>query len=263
MPESLFRQTALMIQQGVLGLETIYGLLGPSDEDIRKVAEKEATEAKEFVRKMNIVSTNQDASGKKEEEGNGDLEDQQNSVLGLNQKFGLLKALLDVGAWNHAENVIARLPTYSAVAQPQIAMSLANLLHITMAPVHEKYCKLGSRTPSRHYEPLTTEGAPAQARTFEEFRDIVVPMLLTLGPYAYHDAVLLYKVLRICKSSLNIPNDETSKDRDKVVHTENSEAYGQTSSPLYYEVLTIMDEVMLPAMSLMESPNCCLAEEIW
>ena len=31
---------------------------------------------------------------------------------------------------------------------------------------------------------------------------------------------------------------------------------------LYYDALTLMDEVLLPALSLSEC-NCCLAEEIW
>ena len=31
---------------------------------------------------------------------------------------------------------------------------------------------------------------------------------------------------------------------------------------LYYDALTLMDEVLLPALSLAEC-NCCLAEEIW
>ena len=31
---------------------------------------------------------------------------------------------------------------------------------------------------------------------------------------------------------------------------------------LYYDALTLMDEVLLPSLSLSES-NCCLAEEIW
>ena len=55
-PESLYRQTALMIQHGVLDLDSIYGLLGPDDEDIFAAADAELSDAREFVRKMNIVS---------------------------------------------------------------------------------------------------------------------------------------------------------------------------------------------------------------
>ncbi len=46
-----------MIQHGILELDAIYKMLGPSDEVIQAEAEKTMSEAKEFVRKMNIVST--------------------------------------------------------------------------------------------------------------------------------------------------------------------------------------------------------------
>ena len=56
-PESLYLQTGLMIQHGILDLEAIYDMLGPEDSLIQENAEKEIVDAREFVRKMNIVST--------------------------------------------------------------------------------------------------------------------------------------------------------------------------------------------------------------
>ena len=67
----------------------------------------------------------------------------------------------------------------------------------------------------------------------------------------------IFKVLRILKASLKIPTDEPGKEREKI-----AEPVDPNVSCLYYDVLSIMDEVMLPAVSLMESPNCCLAEEV-
>ena len=93
-------------------------LLGPSDEEIIKDSEKEFNEAKDFVKKMTVVSTTQD-SKKDDENGDGILENHE-SLVATNQKFGLLKALLEVGAWSHAEKVISRLPIYYAVAKPSI-----------------------------------------------------------------------------------------------------------------------------------------------
>ena len=46
-----------MIQHGILDLEAIYEMLGPEDSLIHNEAEKGMAEAKEFIRKMNIVST--------------------------------------------------------------------------------------------------------------------------------------------------------------------------------------------------------------
>ena len=44
-----------MIQHSILDLDSIYGLLGPDDEAIFGDADTEMSDAKEFVRKMNIV----------------------------------------------------------------------------------------------------------------------------------------------------------------------------------------------------------------
>lgn len=50
-------------------------------------------------------------------------------------------------------------------------------------------------------------------------------------------------------------NDEHGKEKEKISKT-------SRESCLYYDILTMMDEVFLPALSLSEG-NCCLAEEIW
>ena len=48
------------------------------------------------------------------------------------QKFGLLEALLRVGAWSEAESLMARMPPYYAVSQPKIAEALAELGHYSV-----------------------------------------------------------------------------------------------------------------------------------
>ena len=60
-------------------------------------------------------------------------------------------------------------------------------------------------------------------------------------------------MIRIIKASLGI----AAKD-------ERGPAAGADPArhELYYDALTLMDEVLLPALSLSEC-NCCLAEEIW
>lgn len=38
--------------------------------------------------------------------------------------------------------------------------------------------------------------------TLEEFRDVVLPMLITLGPGLHRDPVLMFKVIRIVRKAL-------------------------------------------------------------
>lgn len=40
------------------------------------------------------------------------------------------------------------------------------------------------------------------ALTLEEFHDVVLPMLITLGPGLYRDPVLMFKVIRIVREAL-------------------------------------------------------------
>ena len=50
--------TALLIQHQVLEFPVTYGMLEPSDAAIKADSDKELGDAKEFVRRLNVVSTN-------------------------------------------------------------------------------------------------------------------------------------------------------------------------------------------------------------
>ena len=81
------------------------------------MADKEMRDAKDFVRKLNVVST----QGKNDDE---DKEKDDRDKHENNQKFGLLEALIKVGDWNHAEKILCQLPTYYATAQPGVSKQL-------------------------------------------------------------------------------------------------------------------------------------------
>ena len=249
-PNSLYLMTALLIQSDVMTMEEVYPLLRPADPEIVKLAEKEMRDAKEFVRKLNVVST----QGKGDEEEEGDKE-KKRDLHENNQKFGLLWALFKVGAWKEAERLLCQLPTYHPLTRPDIALALCSLVHTTLDPVYRAHSGLCPRIKVRTHPALDTPNAPPQARSFEEVKHHALPMLLCLGPHAHQDPTLLFKVLRLCKSALGI------LDNGKYDSEALTTAIPPTS-PLYGETLTLMEEVFLPSLSLLPS-NCCLAEEIW
>ena len=76
-------------------------------------------------------------------------------------------------------------------------------MHVTLDPVHRKYCGDTVARRTRARPPLGNSSAPRPAETFAEFRETAMPMLLALGPYAYSDPVLLYKVVcgRVAKQA--------------------------------------------------------------
>ena len=66
-------------------------------------------------------------------------------------------------------------------------------------------------------------------------------MLTTIGPYLYKDTLLIAKLIRICRTLLSDPSE---------------------ANHIKYDIATILDEAILPAVSLVES-NCSLSEELW
>lgn len=75
---------------------------------------------------------------------------------------------------------------------------------------------------------------------------------MTLGPSLHFDSVLLFKLLRLMRSALSEYNFDTC----------NVPTAGSEMESLYYDILSVLDTAILPALSYMDC-NCCVAEEIW
>jgi THO complex subunit 2 len=43
---------------------------------------------------------------------------------------------------------------------------------------------------------------------------------------------------------------------------ENQQATPEGENSMYYDIITLLDEVILPSLSFMDC-NCCIAEEVW
>ena len=142
--------TALLIQSGVMTMEEVYPLLKPADAEIVKLAEKDMKEAKEYVRKLNVVST----QGKDDEEDKDKDKEKKSDLHENNQKFGLLWALFKVGAWKEAERLLCQLPTYHPLTRPDIALALCSLVHTTIDPVYRAHSGLCPRIKVRTHPPL-------------------------------------------------------------------------------------------------------------
>lgn len=55
-----------------------------------------------------------------------------------NQKLGLCEALLEVGDWPSAQQLMDKLPDHYAVSQPHIARQLCLLVHTLLEPLYAK-----------------------------------------------------------------------------------------------------------------------------
>ncbi|RZF48549.1 hypothetical protein LSTR_LSTR011164 [Laodelphax striatellus] len=243
-PKSLFLVAAKMLQHGVISLEDIYPWLTPDDKVITKAWEKDLRDANEYVRKLNIVSIKEKEKEEQPEEKEDELE-----KFETNQKFGLCEALLQIGDWNNTQLLCKKLPDHCVMNEIPVALALCKLLHSLIEPVYRKNCGLGPKIKGLPTPPPSSPLAPKPATTFFEMRSHIFPMLIALGPSLHYDMVLLYKVLRVLRTSLTKSGVEAS-------------AGPPEGDSLYHDTLTILDDVILPTLSYLES-NCCVAEEIW
>ena len=86
----------------------------------------------------------------------------------------------------------------------------------------------------------------------EELYPDTFEMLFCLGPQVYLDPPLLAKVLRVGRAFL----------KGRAASKNNGELPSEEREEVYHGFLTTLDEVVLPALSLMPC-NCGMAEETW
>lgn len=98
-----------------------------------KECDKSMKDAKEYVRKLQVIYTSNKDKEETPEEPENLME-----KFNTNQKLGLCEALLSVGDWNNAKKLINRLPDYYAMTFQPIALALCNLLHYIIEPVYRE-----------------------------------------------------------------------------------------------------------------------------
>lgn len=210
-----------------------------------KDCEKNMKDAREYVRKLQIISINNKEKEETVEENFNFYE----KYLG-NQKLGLCEALLLVGDWETAQILIKRMPKQYAVGYEPIAMALCSLLHHIIEPVYMEHAVVSPNIPRK---PITSHDGsmiPKQAKHFLELREAAFPILFLLGASLHFDPVLLCKIVRLAKSSLVAQGIDGPKSTLPA------------KDSLYYDILTLMDVTIFPALSYLDC-NCCIAEEIW
>ncbi|CAH3196125.1 unnamed protein product, partial [Porites evermanni] len=248
-PPSLYHLTALLMKHSLLSLDDLYLYLSPSDADIATSNTTKMDEAKQEARKMNMAVLAEIAAANNEESNKeSSKENDKPQIAPDNQKFGVCEALLMVGGWDQARSVLERLPQFAAVSHPPISKALCKLIHTTIEPLYRRHSSKAAR--GRPYAPVP--GGPPQCKAFTDLPHCVFPMLIHLGPHLSSDPILMAKILRISKGFM--------KDYPNVF--EDKEQRSLQVEKVWCGLLTLVDEVLLPSISLLEC-NSSLAEELW
>uniref|UniRef100_G1QCE7 THO complex subunit 2 n=1 Tax=Myotis lucifugus TaxID=59463 RepID=G1QCE7_MYOLU len=233
-PSSLYRVAAVLLQVNLIDLNDLYVHLLPADNCIMDEYKREMVEAKEIVRKLKVVALSSEKIDKQEKEK--EKEEEKVEKPPDNQKLGLLEALLKIGDWQHAQNIMDQMPPYYAASHKLIALAICRLIHITIEPLYRRV-GVPKGAKGSPVNALQNKRAPKQAESFEDLRTDVFNMFCYLGPHLSCDPILFAKVVRIGKSFMKEFQSDGS-------------------------LLGITDQVLLPSLSLMDC-NACMTEELW
>ncbi|XP_063793311.1 THO complex subunit 2 isoform X1 [Pseudophryne corroboree] len=245
-PSSLYRVAAVLLQQNLIDLEDLYVHLLPLDSSILEEHKKELVEAKLIVRKLTMVVLSSEKPEEKDKEKEKDEE--KNEKAPDNQKLGLLEALLKIGDWQHAQNIMDQMPPFYATSHKPIALALCHLIHVTIEPLYRRVGVPKGAKGSR-ISPMHSQRAPKPVECFEDLRRDVFNMLCFLGPHLAHDPILLAKIVRLGKALMKESDANKLEDKDKM-------------EVLVSCLLSITDQVLLPSLSLIDC-NACMSEELW
>ncbi|XP_027998176.2 THO complex subunit 2 [Eptesicus fuscus] len=247
-PSSLYRVAAVLLQVNLIDLNDLYVHLLPADNCIMDEHKREMVEAKEIVRKLTMVVLSSEKTDKQEKEK--EKEEEKVEKPPDNQKLGLLEALLKIGDWQHAQNIMDQMPPYYAASHKLIALAICKLIHITIEPLYRRV-GVPKGAKGSPVNALQNKRAPKQAESFEDLRTDVFNMFCYLGPHLSRDPILFAKVVRIGKSFMKEFQSDGSKQENK-----------EKMEVILSCLLSITDQVLLPSLSLMDC-NACMSEELW
>ncbi|XP_037678702.1 THO complex subunit 2 [Choloepus didactylus] len=247
-PSSLYRVAAVLLQFNLIDLDDLYVHLLPADNSIMDEHKREIVEAKQIVRKLTMVVLSSEKIDEQEKEK--EKEEEKVEKPPDNQKLGLLEALLKIGDWQHAQNIMDQMPPCYAASHKLIALAICKLIHITIEPLYRRV-GIPKGAKGSPVNALQNKRAPKQAESFEDLKRDVFNMFCYLGPHLSHDPILFAKVVRIGKSFMKEFQSDGSKQEDK-----------EKTEVILSCLLSITDQVLLPSLSLMDC-NACMSEELW
>ena len=207
----------------------------PSDKLIEEHQKEELIEAREAAKRATIIST-------AEEKGREDkfTEEERFYLTRNNQKTGLCSALVQIGDWSQANQLMSFLPENYCISRPGIARHVCTLIEIGIDTLYRSNSGLTALIEKQlkpvEIPPLVKHMKPVG--TVEELVS-VFPILSTLGPFVYHNMLLVNKLIRLSRGLL-VSHPDLCKS----------------------SILDMLDEVILPSLSLIEA-NCGLSEELW
>lgn len=245
-PPSFYRLLAILISKELLDLEDIYPYLKPLDSKILEYHKKLTEEARAYSRKYNIVIVGEEKPSKSVFES---LSNDDKFELEIdNHKTNICLQLLNEGDWAKALDIVRKLPEYYLFQDMRVSRVACDYIGYLIDPIYREWA-LPKPLNLRISPKLPREGHP-QFNTIDDIKTKLFPMLSTIGPFLHADILLMTKIIRLLKHILTFKEPESNEN------------LLTSEGPLYYKVIDVINESILPSMSLSGS-NTCLARELW
>jgi len=244
-PQSLYRMVAVLIHKNMIDFDEVYPFLEPSDAKILDYHKKLVDEGRIIARRYAMAVVGEEKQSRSVLES---LSNEDRQILEIdNQKINICAHLLDIGDWDQAFLLARRLPEFYCFSHKRVATSACDLINHLIDPLYRE-CALPKPLNTRIKPSTTRSSAVTQVSTISELQTHVFPMLIALGPFLSVDTLLLTKIIRLLRHILM----QKQGNEDLIVST----------SPLYYHILDVINDSILPSISL-SGGNSCLARELW
>lgn len=246
-PQSLYRLVAVLIHEEILDIDDVYSYLSPEDGKVLEFHKKLVDEAKAHSRRfaMAVVGEEKQVVSVRES-----LSDKERHILESdNQKVNVCAHLVEIDDWDRAVYLSKRLPEYYCFSHSKVAKAACDLINYLIDPIYLSSNPLPKPLDSKIKAVPKREGGPDQITSVEDLEKRLLPMLITIGPFLHYSTLLLTKIIRIIRHVVT----QKQPDEDQDITT--------IETPLYYAIIDVISECILPAVSL--SYNPCLTRELW
>lgn len=245
-PQSFYKLIAIFIHKEILDIDDIYPHLTPSDAKILGYHKRLVDEAKVVARKYAMAVVGEEKQIKSVKDS---LSDEERYMFEIdNQKINICKHLIDLGDWDQATQLAKRLPEFYCFSDRRVAKSACDLIQYLIDPIYREFA-FSEAILCAKIKPLPNRKiAHQQIKSINQLQTKLFPMLTALGPFLSANTNLLIKIIRILKHLVSQKRgspDPTSPE-----------------SPMFYSILDVINESILPATSLSGS-NSFLARELW
>ncbi|CAH0479143.1 unnamed protein product [Peronospora belbahrii] len=257
-PRSLYRLAAMLLNKGLLELDTLLPHLSPSRDDIVKASmehEKELIEKAVSLGQVNLAAKKGLEKAEDEDE-TAAVAEKRKQEAEHNQVYGLIIGLLEVGARERAFDMISWFQKrgVNPLTFTPLATELSAVVNVM---IEEVYAPLSSRrlelvnaksgesmtlTEKRVDHESTSSHYIRRVATLEDFVSEGFPIVEMIGPQLFHDEFLFTKLLRIVGKLVDdhLKKSSTSVDKDEM------------DVVLLDKVKLLLIGTFLPAMSLQE-----------